>query len=176
MLQIANHSPQSGSDVKSTNANRKRRRTNDTASNPTHKSLPPISDATMNPTQSPGQPLHFETSQPVFLNTPQDSNNSESQAFGQNTLSPSFSFSPWATNLSLAPGMLDTGQSQAQLDNFFSLPQTMDHQTPGGMSASGSAHTEGDKDPFMSLLEQLAENEQNHGGPSDLDFFLTSQS
>lgn len=71
--------------------------------------------------------------------------------------------------------MLDTGQGQAQLDSFFSLPQTMDQQTPGGMSANGSTHTEGDKDPFMSLLEQLAENEQSHGGPSDLDFFLSGQ-
>lgn len=32
---------------------------------------------------------------------------------------------------------------------------------------------EGDKDPFLSLLEQLAENEQSRGGPSELDFFLS---
>jgi hypothetical protein len=29
-------------------------------------------------------------------------------------------------------------------------------------------------DPFLSLLEQLAENEQSRGGPSELDFFLGS--
>lgn len=65
------------------------------------------------------------------------------------------------------------------VDTLFSLPgqqgQVHDQQTPGGMSANGSVGTEGDKDPFMSLLEQLAENEQSHGGPSDLDFFLSGQ-
>lgn len=30
-----------------------------------------------------------------------------------------------------------------------------------------------EKDPFLSLLEQLAENEHSQGGPSELDFFLT---
>jgi hypothetical protein len=40
-------------------------------------------------------------------------------------------------------------------------------------SASGSAHADGDGDPFLSLLEQLAENEQSRGGPSELDFFLS---
>lgn len=30
-----------------------------------------------------------------------------------------------------------------------------------------------DTDPFLALLEQLAENEQNRGGPSELDFFLS---
>ena len=29
-------------------------------------------------------------------------------------------------------------------------------------------------DPFLSLLEQLAENEQSRGGPSELDYFLSS--
>ncbi|KAK2753912.1 hypothetical protein FQN54_007271 [Arachnomyces sp. PD_36] len=52
--------------------------------------------------------------------------------------------------------------------------------TPGSQSqASGSHGTaasesgSAEKDPFLSLLEQLAENEQNsQGGPSELDFFL----
>jgi hypothetical protein len=30
-----------------------------------------------------------------------------------------------------------------------------------------------EKDPFLSLLEQLAENENSQGGPSELEFFLT---
>lgn len=41
--------------------------------------------------------------------------------------------------------------------------------TPGGQSTG----TEGEKDPFLSLLEQLAENEHSRGGPSELDFFLS---
>lgn len=54
--------------------------------------------------------------------------------------------------------------------------------TPGAQSqTSGSQATNAsdtgppsEKDPFLSLLEQLAENEQNsQGGPSELDFFLS---
>jgi hypothetical protein len=41
------------------------------------------------------------------------------------------------------------------------------------LSAAGSAQADGDGDPFLSLLEQLAENEQSRGGPSELDFFLS---
>jgi hypothetical protein len=47
-----------------------------------------------------------------------------------------------------------------------------DHPTPGATSATGSTHTDPDKDPFLSLLEQLAENEVRGGGGSELDFFL----
>ena len=47
--------------------------------------------------------------------------------------------------------------------------------TPGARStgeSTGTGGTEGEKDPFLSLLEQLAENEHSRGGPSELDFFL----
>jgi hypothetical protein len=47
--------------------------------------------------------------------------------------------------------------------------------TPGGRSngdSTGTAGTE-EKDPFLSLLEQLAENEHSRGGPSELDFYLS---
>lgn len=156
-------------------SNRKRRRTNDASTISPHvRPLPPISDPILNPPLSPGLP-NFNAP----FRAPQTSahdHNGDAQAFAQHSLSPSFTFSPWASHLSLAPGILDTGQTPHQLDNFFGLPQTFEQQTPGGMSASGSTHTEGDKDPFMSLLEQLAENEQSHGGPSDLDFFLGAQS
>lgn len=49
--------------------------------------------------------------------------------------------------------------------------------TPGARSngeSTGTAGTSGEeKDPFLSLLEQLAENEHSRGGPSELDFFLS---
>jgi hypothetical protein len=50
--------------------------------------------------------------------------------------------------------------------------------TPGAQSQVSGSHattsSETEKDPFLSLLEQLAENEQNcQGGPSELDFFLS---
>ncbi|CAI7595214.1 unnamed protein product [Penicillium pancosmium] len=50
--------------------------------------------------------------------------------------------------------------------------------TPGAQSQTSGSHTAGsetgpvEKDPFLSLLEQLAENENSQGGPSELDFFL----
>lgn len=46
--------------------------------------------------------------------------------------------------------------------------------TPGGRSNGESTGTNGEeKDPFLSLLEQLAENEHSRGGPSELDYFLS---
>lgn len=51
--------------------------------------------------------------------------------------------------------------------------------TPGGQSHTSGTHTTAgsentsEKDPFLRLLEQLAENENSQGGPSELEFFLT---
>ncbi|KAL4889673.1 type I 3-dehydroquinase-domain-containing protein [Aspergillus ambiguus] len=42
----------------------------------------------------------------------------------------------------------------------------------GTGNAPGGADPSSEKDPFLSLLEQLAENEHSQGGPSELDFFL----
>jgi hypothetical protein len=55
-------------------------------------------------------------------------------------------------------------------------------QTPSGQSQASGSHATtasdtgppSEKDPFLSLLEQLAENEHSHGGPSELDFFLSA--
>lgn len=69
---------------------------------------------------------------------------------------------------------------------MFSMPAQFDDIAPpraptdGTMSANGSlmggmdtGGGGGERDPFLSLLEQLAENEQSRGGPSELDFFLS---
>lgn len=52
-----------------------------------------------------------------------------------------------------------------------------DPGSPGNGSSNGSTtnHGEDDKDPFLKLLEQLADDEQrvNNGGSSELDFFIT---
>jgi hypothetical protein len=116
--------------------------------------------------------------------------------------SPNFSFSPLPQIPSLAPTptpgkaqphqppphhLHDAQTRQSQDNNSSSafdsmlshMPTPYDQQaTPGAASASGgSVHTtESDKDPFMSLLEQLAENEASQGGPSELDYFLSGQS
>jgi hypothetical protein len=157
-------------------ASRKRRRTNDATSPPDLPAV--IHDPALNPL-SPDFPNPL-TSPTATTLPPHTAAADENQTFSQNPLSPSFSFSPWQSHLSLP--MDPNLNHPAQFDNLFSIPgqnaqanAMFDQQTPGGLSANGSVNTEGDKDPFMSLLEQLAENEQTgHGGPSDLDFFLSS--
>lgn len=48
-------------------------------------------------------------------------------------------------------------------------------RTPGGLSVGGgSTQAEPDNDPFLSFLEQLAQNDSS-GGPTDLSFFLDKQ-
>lgn len=107
--------------------------------------------------------------------------------------SPNFTFSPLPQIPSLAPTPTpgktqphqppphqpqDNNNSSA-FDPMLSMPTPYDQQpTPSTASASGgSVHTaESDRDPFLSLLEQLAENEASQGGPSELDFFLSGQS
>lgn len=100
--------------------------------------------------------------------------------------SPSFSFSPLpiSSQLNIHP-----------YDPTFSIPVPPDFNTESGgpdpqqravasidqqqqqqltPTDTSSVHTDPDKDPFLSLLEQLAENEQSRGGPSELDFFLSA--
>jgi hypothetical protein len=45
---------------------------------------------------------------------------------------------------------------------------------PNGHAAGAGQQQDGDKDPFLNLLQQLADNEQSRGGPSELDFFLST--
>jgi hypothetical protein len=99
--------------------------------------------------------------------------------------SPNFSFSPLPQFASLAPSPISRAANQVQdhssmhFDPMLSMPTPIDQQpTPGAGSTSGaSVHTDPDsKDPFLSLLEQLAENEVSRGGPSELDFFLSGPS
>ncbi|KAL1965102.1 hypothetical protein VTN77DRAFT_6015 [Rasamsonia byssochlamydoides] len=107
----------------------------------------------------------------------------------QNAFSPSLGLSPSGffsdTPLNIAP----TPPANPQYATF---PFDAAHQqqqtnassnggvtalTPGAQSSGSHATSASDtseKDPFLSLLEQLAENEQNsQGGPSELDFFLS---
>ncbi|KAL4978134.1 type I 3-dehydroquinase-domain-containing protein [Aspergillus desertorum] len=51
-----------------------------------------------------------------------------------------------------------------------STSQSQPSSATAGPGSSGNGNEE--KDPFLSLLEQIAENEHNPGGPSELDFFL----
>ena len=49
-----------------------------------------------------------------------------------------------------------------------------DGQSPNETGSQNGAHPtpSSNGDPFLKLLEELAQNEQNQGGPSELDFFL----
>ncbi|KAL5000647.1 type I 3-dehydroquinase-domain-containing protein [Aspergillus recurvatus] len=54
-----------------------------------------------------------------------------------------------------------------------STSQSQPSATAGpGSSGNGNGNGNEEKDPFLSLLEQIAENEHNPAGPSELDFFL----
>lgn len=69
------------------------------------------------------------------------------------------------------------------LDPMLSLPTPKEHPDSDGLADGAIAEAtqqmqaqqqDGEHDPFLSLLQQLAENEQSRGGPSELDFFLSS--
>jgi hypothetical protein len=71
------------------------------------------------------------------------------------------------------------GTTISQHAASFAYEATQTAATPGARSTGSgsvpSARGEEEKDPFLSLLEQLAENEYSRGGPSELDYFLGGQ-
>jgi hypothetical protein len=72
--------------------------------------------------------------------------------------------------------MFDMSQMPHSGSNSFSYDPSQQVMTPSGRSNNSSTGTGSEeKDPFLSLLEQLAENEHSRGGPSELDFFLSGQ-
>ena len=97
------------------------------------------------------------------LSEPTENDDPLNPTLAPSALSPTFAFSPPIQRLNA-------------LDPFYgaqSRAHSVDRQTPSGMSASAasaSARTEPESDPFLSFLEQLAENDS--GGPNGLEFFL----
>ena len=116
--------------------------------------------------------------------------------------SPAFSFSQMGSATpgpSTAPGQPQRQQQQQSYDPMFGEVPTNAYSSPapawhgdesgsksttsvspgragsssGGAMAPPSTSTGEEKDPFLSLLEQLAENESAKGPGSDLDFFLS---
>lgn len=160
------------------------------------------SDASASDTTSHPSPGDTRTHPPPFT-PPLNNSNLHPSSTGTTTsgialpFSPTFSFSPLPQFASLAPSPVSrpaTLESSKPTSTSISTehhltlaphfdptlsmtPGTYDQQpTPGAGSTSGaSAHTDAEKDPFLSLLEQLAENEVSRGGPSELDFFLGGQ-
>lgn len=124
------------------------------------------------PQHTPPQPHSQTQAQPDYTqagaNQPQPPPD-QAQTFTQSVFSPTYNFSPLPAGIAMPDDFHPYDASHAF--------QAFDHQTPSGLSASAeSAHTDPDKDPFLSLLEQLAENDGAGGnGMADLDFFLNGQ-
>ncbi|KAK5171071.1 uncharacterized protein LTR77_004215 [Saxophila tyrrhenica] len=89
----------------------------------------------------------------------------------QNIFSPSFTWGPAALDQNTATPSGNGMYPPSGMAN--------EMQTPGGESAGArSSHTvgeEGEGDPFLSFLEQLAANDGDGGGVSDLGFFMAGE-
>ncbi|KAK4496296.1 hypothetical protein PRZ48_012276 [Zasmidium cellare] len=88
----------------------------------------------------------------------------------QGTFTPNFAFSPVQSSLNLKS--LPNGHYDPALN-----AQGYDQSTPSGVSASTeNGHIEAENDPFLSLLEQLAENDTSGlGAHENFDFFMGQQ-
>ncbi|KAH0599423.1 hypothetical protein MHUMG1_02210 [Metarhizium humberi] len=106
-------------------------------------------------------------------------------AMGSNVMNSQNNVNDGNTNFDAMFGALPTNTfnsaagwqgEDGQQHNKMNIPTSGVAPSPGTKSSSGSTgtgHSE-EKDPFLSLLEQLAEDEQRfNGGGADLDFFLT---
>lgn len=167
-------------------------------SNKPHTQRPSLSPA-LSPVLSPA--LHFNQasnrplqSSPSLQSTTGESTENHTNPLTLPAFSPSaFSLSPPPFLTNPPPTIAPTPPSNPQYATFpfdtshaklsgAAHPGPMDTSTaltPGAQSQTSGSHTGGsetgnlENDPFLSLLEQLAENEHSQGGPSELDFFLT---
>ncbi|OGM44365.1 Zn(II)2Cys6 transcription factor [Aspergillus bombycis] len=137
------------------------------------------------PPATPTLPSQAGRSNSISFNAPQPS---PSPWLGPDLSLPDggLGFSPSGVNTSPTaflsePFNAPTPPSQPQYATFpfeASVPGaalTPDAQSQGSASGAGAGpgdQSSSEKDPFLSLLEQLAENEHSQGGPSELDFFL----
>lgn len=83
--------------------------------------------------------------------------------FGMHNVGYSYGNSLGSTGHIGRSGTISAGQQEGMTPDARSV----------GEHSTGTAGTDGEKDPFLSLLETLAENEYSRGGPSELDFFLS---
>ncbi|KAF2770074.1 hypothetical protein EJ03DRAFT_311085 [Teratosphaeria nubilosa] len=135
----------------------------------------PLAHALQDNTQQNQEEPQPQAQYPIPLND-QQSNPSRSrgqdQMLSPPAVSPTFNSSPMQQ-----PRSSFEQNEHGQYDPFYGA-LSFDQQTPGGLSQGAeSAQTDpAEKDPFLSLLEQLAHKDgSREGGPSDLDFFLSEQ-
>ncbi|KAI8624850.1 hypothetical protein F5Y19DRAFT_284456 [Xylariaceae sp. FL1651] len=119
------------------------------------------------PLQQPPQMSNFSAnsfSSPRSFATPLQSADTNSNGMGLGGYDPMFGTVPTNTFSSPAPWQAGDDHGEGTVAS-----------TPGAKSHDGSttARTTEEKDPFLSLLEQLAENEHAVGQGNELDFFLS---
>jgi hypothetical protein len=135
---------------------------------PRSQAMQSLSKLQMQGTQPPGNTLDQTPASRTEDTNSQLQRAEPSHTYTPVDISPSFQFSPLPQSMSLT--MTPAMQRASSFENQPSFPYGQ--RTPGAGSTNGSVHTDGDKDPFLTLLEQLAENEHSQGGPSELDYFL----
>lgn len=128
---------------------------------PTNISPPPAASLEIEPTSSLSPSCSsFGFTPPPFLS--ESAINNISPTPPANLQYASFPFDSQAQPCGPGPAALTPGDQSSQVSSS--------HTTGGTGTGAESATSE--KDPFLSVLEQLAENETSQGGPSELDFFL----
>lgn len=119
-------------------------------------------------------PMHPPQNLPHHQQPPQP----QPQSFMSGAFSPNFPFPTDSYDMFMLP---PSSNSAFAMD-----PHPL---TPGGSSVNGGGSVNGnganggsasnsaqeEKDPFLSLLEQIAENEGGRGGASELDYYLSAQ-
>lgn len=130
---------------------------------------------------SPSNPQQFPQFASLFPVTDTEMSGPSSLPTGANSFSPSaFGFSPPVFLSEQGINAASSPPSQSQ-QNAFPLDTTNTNTqsgttalTPDAQSQVSGSNTDSgsEKDPFLNLLEQLAENEHSQGGPSELDLFL----
>jgi hypothetical protein len=127
----------------------------------TQQHRPPLSQHHTAPSSVP----HYETHDIPDDSRPSDE--SSNPTLAQGAFSPSFALSP------MTQGIVEQSRQNKDLSHLHAMTTAEEAQTPGGVSASAqSSNTvDAESDPFLSFLEQLAENNEN-GVQGDLDIFM----
>ncbi|KAI5359756.1 hypothetical protein Slin15195_G116150 [Septoria linicola] len=124
--------------------------------------------------QSQGEEQPQQVPEPAVIDEnndqqePEELQEANPMLFQGDNFTPNFGFSPIPMALNL--------KSQSGFDPY--QGRVLDQQTPGGFSGSAeSGNAEVENDPFLSLLEQLAENDTTtgFGGQGDFDFYMGTQ-
>lgn len=150
--------------------------------------LPPSLPSTHTPAPHHQSPLKRSAQSPTFsFHHPQPSPQLPSLFPISDTNTPSTSAHPIGLN-GFSPSVLGFPPTPLLSESSFNVASTPPSNPPFDMSDTSDTtprtpearpqasrtHTDSglEKDPFMGLLEQLAENETSQGAPSELDFFL----